>query len=155
MLFTGHARAAAGRIDGKSPRVVDFIRAQQLGKVGMSQEWSDLREATKIVTNVSSEVVLGILADTGVSGIDTLRNWVCGLQLPRGTLTAYDELGSEVNIKDMAQEPVFIKYNSSANGDAYMKESRSEFVGVLFQPKLAFNPTTFYQFGYAPLELFS
>jgi len=108
-------------------------------------------------------VILGILADTGQQGVDVLRNWVSGLSLPRGVLRAYDDIGDEINVNSLLDSPVYIKYNSTAAGDAYMKSNAvDDFVGVIFQPNLFENSTTaaeehgmsFLQFGNLPLQLF-
>ena len=55
--------------------------------------------------------------------------------------------------------PVYIKYNSSDGGNAYMKPFPSNFTGVIFQPKMnisssSLTETEFYQFGDLPCSLF-
>ena len=73
-----------------------------------------------------------------------------------GILIAYDEVSKEVPIETFNSFPVYIKYNSTNSGNAYMKINPSnDFTGVIFQPK--FNDTfkdNFYQFGNLPLKLY-
>ena len=90
--------------------------------------------------------------------MNALRGWVDGLQLPRGNLTAFDEAGRAVDFELIADRPVYIKYNSSDNGHAYVKSNVNDgFAGVIVQPKFAISigEETFFQFGNFPLALFS
>lgn len=55
--------------------------------------------------------------------------------------------------------PVYIKYNSSDIGNAYMKPHNGNFSGVIFQPKFDSNDSgldiqDFMQFGDLPTGLF-
>ena len=77
---------------------------------------------TQEIAEESVEIVMGIMAESGNAGIQALKSWVGGLGLQRGILTAVDELsGKQVSIETLNDTPVYIKYNSSMGGDAYMK----------------------------------
>ena len=79
-----------------------------------------------------------------------------GLGLQRGILTAVDELsGKQVSIETLNDTPVYIKYNSSMGGDAYMKAYDGGGVGVTFQPRLKDDTAEeFRQYGDFVLSLF-
>jgi len=134
--------------------VVELERAQELKGEGLKAERERLRGATALVTQRADSVVLGIMAESGRRGVRALRAWVEGLGLPRGVLRAVDETtGEEVDIEGLDDRPVYIKYNSTERGDAYMKPYDGGNVGVIFQPTLPGNDP-FYQFGDLPLPLF-
>ena len=142
------------RADGKAMALVELERAQQLKADGLKSERDGLRQATTSTASQATEIVLGIMSDSGTRGIRVLKSWVTGLSLPRGVLRAIDEkTGDEASIDDWKDRPVYIKYNSTDNGNAYMKTYDGGNVGVIFQPKLK-QDDTFYQFGDFPLTLF-
>jgi hypothetical protein len=173
ILFPFHLdliRMKTARAEGKAPKLVEFARAQQLKADGIQREWTMLRESILVVKNFSSQIVLGIMADSGNKGVDSLKSWVNGLGLPRGILHAVDknnqrlQLEAATDMLSMFQSvPVYIKYNSSEGGhsnhnttiggDAYMKPFEGSFTGVIFQPKIL-NDETFYQFGNIPSAIF-
>ena len=159
-----------GRTEGNSPKLVEFARAQQLKADGIKSEWTMLRESLLVVRNFSSQIVLGIMAESGNKGVDTLKCWVSELSLPRGMLHAVDENNQRLQLEAAADMlsafqsvPVYIKYNSSegaqadnitsAGGDAYIKPFEGAFTGVIFQPKIL-NDDNFYQFGNIPSAIF-
>jgi hypothetical protein len=150
-----------GRLQGKTPKKVEFDRAQSLKPKGMKEERAKMKDSVVVVTSHARDVVLGILADTGSQGLETLRCWIRELSLPKGLLHAYDDDGSEIEVHELDEVPVYLKYNPTNNGDAYMKKNPSnDFSGVIFQPLLSSNVTEennnlpFYQFGNLPLSLF-
>lgn len=147
-------RLKQARADGKAMSLVELERAQQLKADGLKAERDGLRRATICTTRQATEVVLGIMSDSGARGIRVLKSWVTGLILPRGVLRAMDEkTGDEVSIETWNDRPVYIKYNSSDSGNAYMKTYDGGNIGVIFQPKLN-QDDSFYQFGDFPLTLF-
>lgn len=112
---------------------------------------------------------LGICAPSALQGIQTLKNWVTALQLPRGLLHGMDRDGVPVDIDG----PVFIKYNSGGvytfsdirksglgfdalwkPGDALLEpyENGSKYQGVYFQVELSDGEFRQYLL---PLDLFS
>lgn len=95
-------RMTKGRKEGISPQQVEFDRAQILGASGLKAEWTSLRIATTACSSDATEIVLGIMCDTGSRGIDILRAWVTGLALPRGTLRAVDVNNQEVEYELLA-----------------------------------------------------
>lgn len=145
-------RMRAGRESGKTPHAVQFERAQQQGGDGIKQEREALRTATSLVASAAVEVTLGIKADSGSRALEVLKKWVTGLSLVKGVLRAVDEGNVEVPIDAYNDLPVFIKYNSSESGDAYMKPYEGGYGGVIFQPKLS--DGAFRQFGDFPLSVF-
>jgi len=148
----------AGRLLGKTPKKIEFDRAQSLKPIGIKEERAKMKDSVEIATSHAREVVLGILADSGSQGLETLRCWIRELGLPKGVLHAYDRDGSEVEVHVLEDIPVYVKYNSTNNGDAYMKHNPSnDFTGVIFQPLLPTDATegdSFHQFGNLPLSLF-
>lgn len=164
-------RMKTGRAEGKSPKLVEFARAQQLKADGIKREWSMLRDSLLVVQNYSSQIVLGVMAESGDKGVDTLKSWVSGLGLPKGMLHAVDENNQRLQLETTADMlsrfqsiPVYIKYNSSeggqggntttsAGGDAYIKPFEGSFTGVIFQPKIL-SDDNFYQFGNLPSAIF-
>lgn len=147
----------AGKKEGKSPKMIEFERAQRLTADGIKNEWQLIKTATSTVSESASEVVLGIMADTGTKGIDSLKAWVTGLQLTKGMLRGYDDSGAEVSVEQLNSVPVYIKYNSSNAGDAYMKPFGGNYTGVIFQPKIqSMEASTdeFMQFGNFPLSVY-
>ena len=64
-----------------------------------------------------------------------------------------DENNDEVDLSMWDDRPVFIKYNSSDSGDAYMKPYNGEYFGVLFQPVFG-GDAGFTQYGDFPLFTF-
>ena len=156
--ITDNERIKQGKQQGQSPQVVEFYRAQVLKSEGMLKEREDMKTNLNIVKCSANEIVLGILAESGSQGLTTLRSWVEGLQIARGVLNAFDQAGREINVDALNNSAVYIKYNSTDCGNAYMKPSPDEgFAGVVFQPKFS-NPIEgefFHQFGNFPLWLFS
>ena len=147
------ARQKAGRAQGKSPFSVEFERAQQLKAEGLQLEREQLRQATKTITSVAEQTTLGIKAESGIQALDVLRGWVGGLLLQRGVLRAVDENNVEVEINRWDNAPVYIKYNSSEGGDAYMKPYEGGYSGVIFQPVL--HDGVFRQYGDLPAGLYA
>ena len=145
------ARMKKGRAEGKSPFAVEFDRAQLLKSDGLLREREQLREATKAVAAVAAETTLGIKAESGLQGLAVLRNWVSGLSLTRGVLRAVDENNQEVAVGRWDDSPVYIKYNSTEGGDAYMKPYEGGYGGVIFQPKL--DDGVFRQYGDLPVAV--
>jgi hypothetical protein len=145
-----------------SVSLLEFRRAQYLKASGIQEERDRLKEACLVVRNHSEQIVLGIMTSTGAQGIDSLRQWVDSLSLPRGMLRAVNDMNEEVDYQRYLNTSVYIKYNSSDAGNAYMKEYLGSFVGVIFQPTLS--PTNnssntidrsgFQQYGNLPLKLF-
>ena len=152
--ITDLKRERIARREGKTIQIVELERAQALGGKALKQERENLKLATTIVRQSSREVVLGIKADTGSRAIQTLRSWVAGLQLPRGTLRTIDENDEPADANELENAAVYIKYNSSDTGDAYMKPYNGGNVGVIFQVKIEGEDNSFYQFGDLPLALF-
>lgn len=147
-------RLKKARADGRQIAVVELERAQLLKAEGMKAERDGLRISTVATRHHSQEIVLGIMADSGARGIRILKAWIGGLDLPRGVLRAVDEnSGEEVGIDEWNDRPVYIKYNSTDQGDAYMKAYDGGNLGVIFQPKFG-KDDAFYQFGDLPLTLF-
>jgi len=146
-------RMKKGRAEGKSPVAVEFERAQTLKGEGLQRERELLREATKIVVSAAVETTLGIKAESGLQGLAILRNWVGGLSLRRGVLRSVDENNLEVEVGRWDEVPVYIKYNSSEGGDAYMKPYEGGYQGIIFQPLLA--DGAFRQYGDLPVSVHS
>lgn len=144
------ARMRQGRAQGKTPQQVEFERAQLLKAAGLKAEREELRTATKLVASVAIETTLGIKAESGTRGLEVLKAWVGGLSLTRGVLRAVDENNVEVPIDRWNDFPVYIKYNSTEGGDAYMKPYEGGFGGVIFQPFLS--DAVFRQYGDLPLN---
>ncbi|KAJ1414020.1 hypothetical protein B484DRAFT_454947 [Ochromonadaceae sp. CCMP2298] len=143
-------RVKNGRSAGKTAKLVEFERAQQLKGEGIRAERELLAASTATVCASASCVVLGILADSGQQGASALAAWVGALGLRRGVLRAYDEAG-EIAPALLDSAPVYIKYNSTT-GDAYAKANPGGFVGVIFQPTVS--EDAFVQYGNLPLLLF-
>eukprot|EP01037_Dinobryon_pediforme_P023999 gene23999-25626_t len=76
----------AGRLEGKSPKIVELTRAQQMKADGIKKEWNMLKQSVRSVTSASSEIVLGIMAVSGANGIEILKKWVTSLNISRGIL---------------------------------------------------------------------
>lgn len=147
-------RQANARKLGLSEATAEFAWMQQLGLEGTQQVCSEIRNATKVATKFASEVVLGIKAESAEQGISTLKAWVQGLDLQKGVLYAYDETGAEVSVSSFTEQDsrsVYIKFNSTKNGDAYMKEFRPTNNGVIFQVLIN---GSFHQHGDFPLFAF-
>jgi len=148
------ARMKRGREEGKTPASIEFERAQEVKSEGLQLERELLRIATKIVAAAAVEMTLGIKAESGQQGLRVLRNWVSGLCLKRGVLRAVDENNASVDVEHwMHDVSVYIKYNSSEGGDAYMKPYRGGYSGVIFQPMLA--DGEFRQYGDLPTAVHS
>ena len=145
-------RIKQGRAAGKGPRAVEYERAQHLKMDGIKKERIVLQEALKDVTMVADEVVMGIMADKGSQAIKVLRGWVDCLELPRGVIRCIDSNEKDVDPVTLDDSPVYLKYNSTENGDCYMKPYNGEFTGVIYQPKLA--DLEFRQFGDFNLQTF-
>ena len=147
-------RLKKARADGRPIALVELERVQLLKAEGMKAERDKLRISTIATTRFAREIVLGIMADSGARGIRVLKAWIGALYLPRGVLRAVDEnSGEEVDIDGWNDRPVYIKYNSTDKGDAYMKAYDGGNVGIIFQPKFK-SDDAFYQFGDLPLTLF-
>jgi hypothetical protein len=134
-----------------SPILAEMQYMRSLGPEATQQLWSDIRDNTKQLSQSASEVILGIKAETGVVGLSALRAWVSSLSLPRGILTSYNDMGTEISYEDMLHQPVYIKYNSTDSGNAYMKEYKGDSYGVIFQ--CLYNGD-FVQVGDFPLKIF-
>ena len=94
-----------------------------------------------------------MMADSGLRGVEALRAWTNGLSLKRNLLYAMDEISNvELPVSALDNLPVYVKYSTLKGGDAYMKEYRGEFSGVIFQPFLA--DEEFRQYGNFPLSVF-
>lgn len=145
------SRHKEDNLKGLKPAQVEFAWLQSLGKSKSNALWNDLRLASLHISTVASEVVLGIKASTGEQAISTLKSWVTGLNLARGILNAYDIEGNEIQPLSLSEQTVYVKYNSTNNGDAYMKDFAGDSTGVIFQ---AIVDGDFYQFGDLPLFLF-
>jgi hypothetical protein len=146
-------RMRNGRKEGKTPYQVELEHAQTLQADGIQEQREQLRSAVSVVVFESSETCLGIMAKSGEKAIEVLRSWIGGLELPRGLLTAVDETGVAMDVNDLMNTPVYIKYNSTMGGDAYMKPYKDDgFAGVIFQPKM--DDDEFRQYGNLPLKLF-
>lgn len=146
------SRMKKGREAGKSPQMIEIERARELKAEGIKYERERLRSATKVISSVATETTLGIKAETGIRGLETLKSWVGGLSLSRGVLRVVDENNIEVAFDRWNDVSVYIKYNSSENGDAYMKPYEGGYDGIIFQPKL--DDGVFRQFGDLPLNVF-
>lgn len=142
---------------------MEFEYLQSLVKVEklkLQDYYHDIESHLKAAKLESKEVILGIKADNGAQGIEILQNWVTGLTLPRGLLFCYNRLGDEVLHTQLAEEAVYIKYNSTDSGNAVMKPYEGKSIGVIFQGYLRIssdihdNNKGFYQYGDFPLYLF-
>jgi hypothetical protein len=146
-----------GRTEGKSPRRVEMERAQVLKTEGIRRERQQLREAVKLIVPQSKEICLGIMASSYISGIKCLNSYTRELSLPKGLLYAYDLNGQEISLDslDLQRQSIYMKYNSSDNGNVYVKPYKDDaFIGVIFQPRLQNQDDVFYQYGDLPLQLF-
>ena len=152
------SRIKAGRLAGLSPTAVTLQRAQELKASGIKRERAELKIAMTRVAKVADEITLGIMAESGSKGIQYLRKWVYGLSLPNGILTTVDANNKEIQTETAFEnDPVYIKYNSTENGNAYMKKYDGPFVGVIFQPKLKDEEESskqFRQYGDLPPAVF-
>lgn len=146
------SRMKSGRKEGLSPQAVEFQRIQLLGSDAIKKERETLRVAALRVSVSAEEVVLGIMTESVTNGINTLKKYVTGLNLKRGVLRAVDGNNDEIPIDSLHDAPVYLKYNSSDNGDVYMKAYDGGFVGVILQPRL--EGEDFRQWGDLPLMLF-
>ena len=148
-------RQREGRKEGLTPSQVEFRRVQSSADA-IKKERAKLKSATQEIAEESVEVVMGIMAESGSAGIKALKSWVSGLGLERGILTAVDELsGKQIPIETLDNVPVYIKYNSTMGGDAYMKAYNGGNVGVTFQPRLKCDAASeFRQYGDLVLSLF-
>lgn len=148
-------RMKEGRKEGLSPQTVEFRRIQAVGGDTIKTEREELRHASLQIVASAEEVVLGIMADSVSSGINVLKKYVTGLALPRGVIRAVGTNGDEVPIESLKDSPVYLKYNSSDSGDAYMKAYDGGYIGVILQPRLKEDDEdAFRQWGDLPLPLF-
>jgi hypothetical protein len=155
-------RHAKGRKDGKRWEETEFYWLQHLGKTNSSILFRDIEIAIHNLSSSAQETVFGIKAETGEMARNTLTNWVNALSLPRGLLYAYDQNGKEIHPYELNDSRVYIKYNSSSNGVAVMKDFRDgDNSGVIFQVQLpppSASETVikgeFHQSGDFPLFLF-
>lgn len=117
------------------------------------REREALRASILTVTKNSKSVIFGIMAESGERGLEVLRAWTQGLELPRRTLLAVDDITNrEIELASLDEASVYVKYDSGKGGDAYMKRYAGEFTGVILQPVLA--DDEFRQFGNFPVALF-
>lgn len=144
------------KTEGRPIAILQFERAQKLQKEGLQKERDLLRSSMLIIVKESEYITLGIMADTGNRAIQTLRSWVNALELPKGILRGIKETSSdEINIIELDDKPVYLKYGPNTSGDAYMKEYAGGNIGVIFQPKLKNqDDNDFHQFGDLPLSTF-
>ena len=146
-------RVSDGRKIGLSVINIEFRRVQELGADGVRKEREEIRKSVSVISKNSKQIVLGITAESGDRAILTLRNWIQALELPRGVLRIYDDDGIETNAT--YSFPVYLKYNSSDHGDAYMKPYKGVNRGVVFQPLLYYDDNgDFRQYGDFPLATF-
>ena len=138
---------------GLNPKLMDFRRAQTLQSKKLIDERISIHESSQEITKSSSYIVLGIMCTSGFLGIQYLRSWVDGLSLKRGYLRAVDDLNNEIAYDTFSDVPVYIKYNSSEDGSAYMKSYAGDLQGVIFQPTL-FEDGLFRQYANLPLQSF-
>jgi len=110
------------RSEGLSPRTIEFERAQTLKSDGIKTEWQHLRQSTQLIRSNAQEIVLGIMVESGTKGVEVLRNWVSGLNITRGILRAVNENNEVIDLEQLQSVPIYIKYNSSDSGNAYMKK---------------------------------
>ena len=147
-------RIHEGRSNGMTPRQIDFAHAQALQTKGIKRERTELRDSIITATETSNEVVLGIMSATGHIAISSLKAWLEGTCLPKGSIVrTVDEDGQELQPENIINGPVYLKYNSSDPEGAYMKRYEGGFTGVLFQPVIQ-GDDDFYQFGNLPLACF-
>lgn len=92
------SRNKKGRLEGKSSKIVELERVQELKADGVKKEREELKNAAISIRKFSDEITLGIMADTGTRAITCLKAWVPGLDLPRGILRAVDENNDEVEV---------------------------------------------------------
>lgn len=145
-------RMRKGRQVGKSPSIIELDKKQLLKAEGLKLEHHILRNALTFTTHSSEEIVLGVMAPSGSKAIACLQKWVSSLDLPRGVIYTYDEDGNSIDSHHLLEKPVYVKYNSSENGDCCMKSYTGDFSGVIFQPKLP--DGEFRQYGDFSLQLF-
>ena len=141
-------RMKVGREMNMTARQVEFQRAQILKADGLAKEKLALQEATKSLASYSLCTVLGIKAETGEKATNILRAWVSELGMKRGVLRAYDDNNNEISVDAFTNLPVYVKYNSTDNGDASMKSYNGQYFGVIFQPVI--HEHDFLQFGDLP-----
>lgn len=147
-------RMDEGRKQGRTFRQVDFDYAQSIGANGIKNERLQLRNATIEVSSAAKEIIISIMAENCDRALTVLRSWVIGLGLKKGVLRAMNDDSIEVDIGDLqsSNSAVYVKYNSSDNGDAYMKPYNGDYRGVIFQPLL--DDLAFRQYGNLPLATF-
>ena len=143
-------RMKLARTSDTTPKEIEFKRAQELMPEGIRKERESLQQALKAVSTNANSVILGIKAESGAKALTVLKSWVSSLSLPRGQLRAVDENNDPVDVTAWDTAPVYIKYNSSDSGDAYMKPYNGKYFGVLFQPVLM--DKDFIQYGDLPLN---
>lgn len=144
------------RTEGRPLALLQLERAQKMKGEAVKAARDELKAAVLLVTKESETVTLGIMAESGGRAVKTLKAWVTALELPRGMLRAVDESsGEELELCDLAESTVYLKYGPARTGDAYMKAYAGGNIGVIFQPKLRFQTDDeFYQFGDLPLSTF-
>lgn len=156
------SRMKQGRILGLTPAAVTLQRAQELKASGIKKERHELKQACCHLAKVADEITIGIMAESGSKGIQYLKAWTDGLNLPTGIITAVDANNNQIqaNKNDAFQnDPVYIKYTSTENGNAYIKKYDGNFVGILFQPRLENDhqlqqQVVFRQYGDLPPAIF-
>eukprot|EP01038_Epipyxis_sp_PR26KG_P015143 gene15143-20395_t len=148
-------RMRKGRLEGKSPKIIEFYRLQELGAMKIKQELSSCRNTTMLISKHSSSIVLGIMAETGEKGLTVLQGWINNLNLKdvnKSSIRMVDVDGAAIDQDSLLNKPVYIKYNSTISEDTYMKQYGGENEGVIFQPLLS--DQVFRQYGNFPLSLF-
>ena len=145
-------RIKSGKKVGKTPELIEFERTQELKPEGVKQERLQLGASIRTVAEASTEIVLGIMATRGSSAISCLKAWVHALGLPRGVIRVIDHSDKDIEVAELDDAPVYLKYNSSEGGDCYMKPYLGGFSGVIFQPVL--EDKEFRQFGDFHLKIF-
>ena len=132
MFGTIILRNKKGRNEGLSRLKIEFLRAQEMGSENIIRERERLKDCTVEIAKSSKEVVLGIMADNGSKAISILQCWVPNLGFKKGILRAVDENNINIPIDELKDCPVYVKYNSTDNGDAYMKLYNGENRGMIY-----------------------
>ena len=141
---------------GLSPSQMTFRRAQKKGLSNVKNENERLRKSICKVRESSRQLVFGIMAESGEIGIQVLKSWIAALNVEKGLIFPLDENGIETKLENLLLIPVYIKYNSSDSGNAYLKPYLGPNRGVIFQPILnQDNESSFRQYGDFPLGLFT
>jgi hypothetical protein len=62
-----------GRRLGLTPGQVEFKRVQSLKKEGVLKERHELKQSLEVVASEADKVILGIMTDSGIRGVEVLR----------------------------------------------------------------------------------